>query len=221
MKSAGTGANSRGCKLKPIRQLHLSSHHLQPKQRDEALLKVLRKAALSARSCQLKPFYSIREVASHFHLSPTPVSRVFDQLRAEGVLRSSWGSKTSIEAVHLDRHLQVRGLSAFLLPLSFFMREERCWRLVLQLSEELWQLRFVTRLHAYEPNETAPCKRMIAETPDLIIWLRPEAHDPVLEGLLADCHARVIRISTASTYSTSRLQSATDQVAGIVQALLR
>ncbi len=220
MRSAGSGADSRGCKLKRITQLHLSSHYVEAKQRDEALLKVLRKAALSARSCQLRPFYSIREVASHFHLSPTPVSRVFDQLKAEGVLRSNWGSKTRIEAVHLDRHLQVRGLTALLLPFSFLMHEEHCWQLILQLSAKLWQLRFATRLHCYKPNETAPCERMIAETPDVIIWLRPGGSDPVLDGLLANCPARVIRISAASICSTGRSQSGTDEVAGIVKALL-
>ncbi len=52
----------------------------------EALFRFLRRVARSSRRSQDQTFYSLRELAGHFNLSLSSVSRVFVRLEAEGLL---------------------------------------------------------------------------------------------------------------------------------------
>ena len=84
------------------------------------VLQLLRQAAMASRQSKGRPFYSIRTVARHFSLPATTVTRLYDQLRTEGVLGSIWGSKTIIEPSQLDNDIRLKGIVALPIPLRAF-----------------------------------------------------------------------------------------------------
>jgi hypothetical protein len=85
-------------------------------QKSALLLRLLRHKARATRNKKPKEFYSIREVASHFGVPLTTVSRIYAQLRSEGLLTTVWGSKTFINPTRIDSELRIRGVVA--LPAS-------------------------------------------------------------------------------------------------------
>src|SRR2546423_9224499 len=58
---------------------------------------VLKQIAIERQNDELQPFYSIRAVAEHFHVPPARVSRIYQRLSSERLLRTVWGSKTLLE----------------------------------------------------------------------------------------------------------------------------
>jgi hypothetical protein len=122
-------------------------------------------------------------------------------LKAEGLLRSRWGSKTILEATSIDRQLRFRGVVAQLVSLASFYHEPHCRELVAKLSDELWHQRFVSRLWLYdtaEAEQPAFCERIIAEKPDSIVWLMPSPRMTTLGQRLMNCGIRVIRATAAA-----------------------
>ena len=86
--------------------------------RSDALFRLLRQIARSSRATQDQTFYSLREVAEHFNLPLSLVSRVFGHLETEGLLGCVRGSRTILQGRKLDRHLYVRGVVG--IPVSLF-----------------------------------------------------------------------------------------------------
>lgn len=198
------GRRTTAHRLAPLGRLHLNSRSAGPKERDRALLTLLRTTARVASWREPCPFYSIRNVASHFRISPTAVTRIFDQLKAEGILRGSWGSKTTVEPVHLDRQLRMRGVVAVFVQLDFFSRDDEYRLLMADLTHQLWELKFVSRVWFYKPTgreRLDVCEGMIKEQPDAIVWFRAASRDMMLERRLVDCGARVVSITEASLRS--------------------
>jgi hypothetical protein len=76
----------RGRRSERINHVRLPSRLSLAKRRNIALLSLLRAIARRSRARKLQQFHSIREVASHFRVSPTAVARIFDQLKREGLL---------------------------------------------------------------------------------------------------------------------------------------
>jgi|SRR5438874_4282384 len=166
------------------------------------MLGLLRKAAREGRSKRPQKFYSIRDVAVRFHVSPTAVARIFDQLKTEGVLRSVWGSKTILEASNLDRQLRIRGLIALLVPVGSFVANRDCRRFIESLSHELWKQGFASRAWSYEAADAerpAFFKTLIAEKPNAIIWFAPTSRMTALARRLLDCGVRVIRVADSQS----------------------
>ncbi len=198
------GREKRGRKLashlQPITRLHFNSCQTQPRRRNDALLTLLRRVARAGRSNQPQPFYSIRKVATRFCVSPTTVARIFDRLKAEGLLQSAWGSKTTLQALNLDRQLRMRGLIALLVPITSF-GEQDGRTFVASLSSELWKLGFASRLWLYaatEPESLSCLEGLIREKPDAIVWFGPSQPVAALANLLLDSGIRVVRIPTGS-----------------------
>src|SRR6187397_3634159 len=76
------------------------------KEKAAVALQLLRRAAAANRRSSGRSFYSIRTVARHFGLPATTVTRMYEQLKKEGVLGSIWGSKTIVEPAHLDNDVR-------------------------------------------------------------------------------------------------------------------
>src|ERR1700738_5262181 len=58
---------------------------------------LLKQIAIERQNDKLQPFYSIRTVANHFHIPPARVSRIYQRLSSERLLRTVWGSRTLLE----------------------------------------------------------------------------------------------------------------------------
>jgi len=85
-----------GRRSERMNHVRLPSRLSLAKRRNIALLSLLRAIARESRTRKLQKFHSIREVANHFQVSPTAVARIFEQLKGEGLLSASWGSRTMI-----------------------------------------------------------------------------------------------------------------------------
>jgi len=193
--------------LPPITRLHLDSKIREPKARNAALLALLRKAAEAGRGNEPRPFYSIREVGACFNYSRTRVSRIFDQLKAEDVLRGIWGSKTVLEPLRLDRQLRIRGVIAVLVPLESFIGDRVRQKLFRSLLDELWRLGFAARIWFYEASEaeqTAFIESLLAQKFDAIIWLIPSSRVTLLSHRLLDCGVRVIRVTEGQSIRSAK-----------------
>ena len=169
--------------------------------RNSALETLLRHVALSARSSEVQPFYSIREVASRFHFSPTTVSRIFGRLKAEGLLTQLWGSNTSLEPTGVNRRLRVRGFVAQLVTIAAISTNRQCRELVNVISDELWKLRFASRLWFYDQSESDPAllfQAIVSATPDALVCIMPDGWTKSLMHRFRTYGLAVIAISDRS-----------------------
>jgi hypothetical protein len=145
--------------------------------RNSALEALLRHVALSARSSEVQPFYSIREVASRFHFSPTTVSRIFGRLKAEGLLTQLWGSNTLLEPTGVNRRLRFRGFVGQLVAIAAVSTNRQCRELVNVISDELWKVRYASRLWLCDQNESDPAllfQAIVSTTPDALVCIMPD-----------------------------------------------
>lgn len=192
----------RARRLARLSDLQLKSRPALPQRRNAELLNLLRRVAREGRSDRVQSFYSIRQVAERFQVSPTTVSRIFDQLKTEGVIRSVWGSKTTLEAERLDRQLRIRGVVALLVSAESLIRNHGGQRFIEKLSHELWKLEFASRVWSYEASEAEQAsliESLIAEKPDAIVWLTSTRRATGLAHRLSDCGIRVIRVADSQS----------------------
>jgi hypothetical protein len=110
------------------------------------VLRLLRTIALTHRNHEPQRFYSIREVSDHLWHPAAAVTRIFAQLKVEGLLTSRWGSNTMLLPESLDRGLRFRGVIAELVSVVSLINEPRCRTLVKVVSDQLWQRGFTARL---------------------------------------------------------------------------
>src|SRR6266567_1379331 len=85
-------------------------HRRAATRKSALILRLLRQKARGSRNKKPQPFYSIRAAASHFGVPTTTISRIYKQLKCEGLLTSVWGSNTFIEPPKIDNQLQVHGI---------------------------------------------------------------------------------------------------------------
>jgi hypothetical protein len=183
-------------------------------ERKAALLRMLRKAARSAQNGQAQPFYSIRTVASQFCVPRSSVSRIFNELKSEGLLTSAWGSRTVLQPKILDRHVQFRGVLAMLTPTESFAGDLIARRSFRALWTKLWSLGFATRVWLYDPAEADRplfIDGIFSEKPDGIVWLMPHRRVTLLSHRLLDCGIRVIQLAAAMSY-VEMLQQVSDAI---------
>jgi DNA-binding Lrp family transcriptional regulator len=163
------------------------------------MLALLRRAARQGRNKKTQRFYSIRDVAARFHIAPTTVARMFDQLKREGVIRSVWGSETILDPARLDRQLRIRGLIAVLAPVELIGGRSSWHKSLALLAHKLWQLGFVSRLWAYDASDAesvAFFKRIVDENPGAIVWISAGSPTSLLARRLSNCRIRVIPIAS-------------------------
>lgn len=192
---AGPGSNGR--KPTDLPELKLKIFRRR-EERSSAILQILRTAAKHHRRNQAERFYSIRDVSRGFHVSPATAARIFNQLKAEGLLRSVWGSKTLIEPTQLDKKLHIRGVVALPASLQQFSTIRDYRSFFLKLQEVLWQLGFATRLVFYESHEAEEpsfVERLLSYKVDVVIWFLPSPKIKETASRLADHGVRVIAVT--------------------------
>jgi len=172
------------------------------------ILQFLRKEARVSRGKKRRPFYSIRAVARRFGVPATSVSRIYGQLKDEGLLTSVWGSKTFVEPVQMDNHLRVRAIVALPVSLTSFctLREYRDFFVEMRCA--LWRCGFTTRLLFYGHDEgQLPTfgEVLLTHKPNIVIWFQPTTK---LKETMARLFDRGIRVLTVADYSGDRCQAA-------------
>jgi hypothetical protein len=166
-------------------------------QKSALILRLLRQKARARRNTKPQRFYSIRAVASHFGVPATTVSRIYTQLRSEGLLTTVWGSKTFVTPVHIDNELRVRAVVALPASLTSFCTLRDYRNFFIEMRDALWKCGFATRLLFFEGNDAhSPsfAELLLSYKPDIVIWFQPV---PNLKGMLArllDCGIRVITV---------------------------
>ena len=161
------------------------------------VLRLLRQAAVESRKSTGQPFYSIRAVAKHFSLPPTTVTRLYAQLKVEGVLGSIWGSKTIIEPLEIDRDIRLRAIVGLPVALATFSVSASYRQFFQLMQQALWKQRFGSRL-IFHDNGFAESPRfarlLIDYGVDVVMWLMPPARSCNAAALLKDRGIRFIPI---------------------------
>ena len=172
------------------------SHRHAATQKSVLILRLLRRKARESRNKKPQPFYSIRATASHFGVPATTVSRIYTQLRSEGLLTTVWGSKTFVTPAHIDNQLRVRGVVALPAALTSFCTLREYRNFFFQMRDALWKFAFATRLLFYEGNNARSpsfAEVLLNYKPDIVIWFLPIAK---LTGTVARLLDRGIRVIT-------------------------
>lgn len=162
----------------------------------DLVLRLLRQAAVECRESKGRPFYSIRRVAKHFSLPPTTVTRLYGQLKTEGVLGSIWGSKTIIEPVDIDKDIRLKaivGLPVSLEEFSLLPGYRKFFRLI---QHALWKQRFGSQLVFYENGFGESSKfadSLLDYKADVVIWLTPSSR---MSNTVARLRDRGVRLMT-------------------------
>ncbi len=165
-------------------------------QKSPGILRFLRRTARQKRNKRPQPFYSIRAVASHFAVPPTTVSRIYSQLRSEGLLTCVWGSKTLVVPIRIDNRLRVRAIVALPASLGSFCSVREYRNFFLKMREALWKFGFTTRLVFYGSNDAQSpsfAGLLLNYKPDIVIWFEPI---PKLKGTIARLLDRGILVLT-------------------------
>jgi hypothetical protein len=172
-------------------------------ERSALILRLLRQKAQRSRNKKLQPFFSIRAVASHFAVPPTTVSRIYSQLKDEGLLASVWGSKTFVEPVQIDNQLRVRAVVALPASLTSFCTVREYRTFFLEMRDALWKLGFATRLLFYEgrdAEEPTFAEFLLNYKVDIVIWFLPT---PRMKGTAARLVDRGIHAITVTDFPAS------------------
>jgi len=158
------------------------------------ILRLLRQKARGSRNKKRQPFYSIRAAASHFGVPTTTISRIYKQLKCEGLLTSVWGSNTFIEPSKIDNQLRVRGIVALPASLTSFCTGRQYRNFFLEMRGALWKFGFATRLLFYEGHDAqlpSFAELLLGYRPDIVIWFLPSAK---MKGTVARLLDRGIRL---------------------------
>ena len=162
------------------------------------VLRLLRQAAVANRRSKGLPFYSIRSVAKHFSLPPTTVTRLYGQLKTEGLLASIWGSKTIIEPKQLDNDIRLRAIATVPLPLRAFSTVPTYRNFAYVIQRALSRERFGSRIVFYDEallDGSRLTDALLECRTDVVIWLTPPARISSAISRLRDRGVRSITIS--------------------------
>ena len=133
--------------LPNISTLRLPQHNSRLRAR--LILKLLRRVARRSRQSTAIRFYSIRAVATRFHISPTIITRHYNALQSEGLLTTIWGAKTIIPP--RQEHVKTKAL---VIPVSVaLLAESESYRnYILSLHRRLRSLGSPERLIFFEAS---------------------------------------------------------------------
>ena len=154
----------------------LSNQPFTPKDKATVALRLLRQAAVTSRGVKGLPFYSIRTVSTHFSLSPTTVTRLYGQLKAEGVLGSIWGSKTVIEPTQIDQDIRIKAIVGLPVPITTFSAVPAYRHFVRAMQRMLCKQRFGSHVVFYDdaaPDASQLADMLLEYRVDIVIWLMP------------------------------------------------
>jgi hypothetical protein len=164
----------------------------------ERLIEILRQAAVKNQREQPRAFYSVREVAAHFRVPVSTVSRAYRQLEQEGLLNRVRGSKTILQGLHFDRHLSVRAFVGLPASLSAFVTIQEYRTFFIKIRRELRLRGFATAMVFFEKEEARTgslSQRLKAYEIDTVLWFQPppEAKETALR--LSDLGIRLIGVA--------------------------
>lgn len=168
------------------------------KEKIDLVLRLLRQAAVERREPKGRPFYSIRTVAKHFSLPPTTVTRLYGQLKTEGVLGSIWGSKTIIEPVDVDKDIRLKAIVGLPVSLGQFSLAPGYRKFFRVIQHTLWRQRFGSQLVFYENGFGESSKfadTLLDYNADVVIWLTPSSRMSNTIARLRDRGVRLITIA--------------------------
>ena len=132
----------------PERRALERAHH-----KTEALTEILRGVAAKNQQEQPQAFYSMREVATHFRVQVSTVSRVYQRLEKEGLISRVRGSKTVLQGLHFDRQLSVRAFVGLPASLPSFVTLQDYRTFLIRLRRELRLRGFAAATAYFERNE--------------------------------------------------------------------
>ncbi|MEY2487755.1 MAG: hypothetical protein QOH39_3403 [Verrucomicrobiota bacterium] len=196
MRRLEDGEQSRSSDLPGLE--YLADESFPPADKAAAVLRVLRQVAIDGRCSKGLPFYPIRAVARHFGLPPTTVTRLYEQLKTEGILGSIWGSKTIIEPKQLDNDIRLRAIVALPLPWRAFSAVPTYRHFVRSMQRSLARERFGSQVIFYDETllDVSTLTDALLECgSDLVIWLMPPARMSNSISRLKDRGIRSITIA--------------------------
>ncbi|HEV2803330.1 MAG TPA: helix-turn-helix domain-containing protein [Chthoniobacterales bacterium] len=160
-------------------------------------LQVLRRLANAARGTNSKPFYSMREVAHHFHLPLSRVSRLYKELEKEGVVRRIRGSRTILQGKSPVRHLIVRSVVGIPASLSCFLTLQDYRMFLLKVRREFRRRGLITAIAFYEDRFDAEdlVERLQQARADIALWYLPDGTARSLAPQLLDVGIPLLGIS--------------------------
>jgi hypothetical protein len=177
----------------PGRRAVERAHH-----KTETLMEVLRDVAAKNQQEQPRAFYSVREVATHFHVPVSTVSRVYHRLEQEGLLSRVRGSKTILQGLHFDRHLSVRAFVGLPASLPAFVTLQDYRMFFIRLRRELRLRGFAAATAYFERGEAgtgALSTRLKAYEVDTVIWFQPPPGAKETALRLADMGIRLLGVA--------------------------
>ena len=191
-------------------------------QKSALILRVLRQKARATRNKRPKAFYSIREVASHFEVPTTTVSRIYTQLKAEGLLTTVWGSRTFVAPSRIDNALRMRGVVALPASLVPFCTLEQYRNFFSEIRDALWKFGFAIQPLFYEESDAQLltfAERLLKHRLDIVIWFLPMANCKETVARLLDHGVRLITVADSARDSREHLYRV-DRTRGVREALL-
>ncbi len=167
-------------------------------QKSALLLRLLRQNARRSRNKKAQAFYSIRAVASHFNVPATTVSRIYAQLRSEGLLTTVWGSKTFVTPDRIDNQLRVRGIVVLPACLTSFCTVREYRDFFSEIRNALWNFGFATRLLFYkriDAESPSFAGYLLKYKPDVVVWFQPIPKPTATVARLLDRGIRVVTVA--------------------------
>lgn len=162
------------------------------------LIEILRGVAVKNQSEQPRVFYSVRNIAEHFHVTLSTAARAYHHLEREGLLTRVRGSKTLLQGRHFNRRTGVRAFVGLPASLSDFVTMQPYRMFFIGIRRELRLRGFATAMVFTDKDETISgilSDRLKAYEIDTVLWFQPmrEARETVAR--LADMGIRLIGIA--------------------------
>jgi DNA-binding transcriptional ArsR family regulator len=181
----------------------------------DQILSILRSVAVETQLDYPQPFYSVRDVAAHFHLPQSTVGHIYRKLEQEGLLSRVRGSRTILQGLKFDRRLQVRAFVGLPASLSAFITLQDYRMFFIRVRRELRVRGFATAMLLFEGDEAgspAFAERLKAYEVDTVLWFEPPKKIQPAVLRLSDRGIRMVGVSEeASTILPCRYQLRREQ----------
>jgi hypothetical protein len=162
------------------------------------LLELLRGIAIASQREEPQGFYPLREVARHFTVSLSMVSRVYGELEEEGILASVRGSKTLLQGLSSGRHLSVLGFVGMPALTSSFVTLQDCRTFFIRTRRELRSRGFAVATVFYDRSEGQTGRlfsRIDKYDFDTVLWHQPDRAAKETVPRLKDRGVQVVGVS--------------------------
>ncbi|HTG44402.1 MAG TPA: hypothetical protein VK633_07700 [Verrucomicrobiae bacterium] len=164
----------------------------------EGLAQLLRGVAIKNQGEQPRAFYSMRDIAAHFEVPFSTVSRVYHQLEQEGLITRVRGAKTVLQGLNFDRRRGVRAFVGLPACLSAFVTIQAYRMFFIRIRRELRLRGFATGMVFYEREEARSetlSERLKAYEVDTVLWFQPPREARETAVRLADLGIRLIAVA--------------------------